>query len=144
MNSQAFASHSVVAAADGFAGRIELHDTVVRIERDGVVAHILEMLGFEGATGESVIPIDSITGFNIVEGMVLPSLLILQTAGGPNPTGDVRHDGFLWNSVFMSFHDNRDFMRLLEVLEAQIAARRSGHGVATHPPGATVAPAVRG
>ncbi len=124
MGSEAFTSHGVIAAATGFAGRIELHETVVRIERTGVVAHILELLGFEGATGESIVPIDSISGFNIVEGIFLPSLLILQTAGGPTPTGDVRHDGFLWNSVFMSFHDNRDFMTLLESLETRLSERR--------------------
>ena len=109
--------------AEGTGGRIELFGNRLRIVKSGFLANLLDIAGVEGALVETVIPLDLIAGFKIIEPLVLPQFIVFSYPGSPPFSGSYLTDAFGENAQMMNLVDNRRFAQLAERLERRLGQR---------------------
>lgn len=105
-------NHQPILVAHGIGGRVELYHHAVRIVRHGYVNFFLTWLA--GRTGfvSTVIAIEEISSFDIVEPVFFNDFVSISYPGSPPLTGNTLHDSLAENALIMRFFDNRVFYEL--------------------------------
>ena len=117
------ANEAPLMIAHGTGGRMELFADRIRIVKSGFLANVLDIVGVEGALVETVIPLDLISGFKVIEPLILPQVIVLSYPGSPSFSGSYLRDAFGENAQMMNIVDNRRFAALAEMLEERLGLR---------------------
>jgi hypothetical protein len=105
-------NHKPLMVAHGIGGRIELYHHAVRIVRHGYVNFLLTWLGGRPAFVNTVIAIDEISSFDIIEPVFFNDYVSISYPGSPRLTGRNLGDSLAENALLMNFFDNRAFYEL--------------------------------
>jgi hypothetical protein len=108
--------------AHGIGGRLELYDNCIRIRRDGYVNYLLTWLAKRPAFIDTVMPLEEVASFDIIQPVLLNEFVNISYAGSPPLTGRFLYDAMSENSLLMNFFDNREFYEIKRAFQ-RIAAR---------------------
>jgi hypothetical protein len=95
--------------ARGIGGRLELYDNCIRIRRDGYVNYLLNWLAKRPAFIDTIIPLEEIASFDIIQPVLFNDFVNISYPGSPPLTGQSLYDAMSENSLLMNFLDNREF-----------------------------------
>jgi hypothetical protein len=105
-------NHQPLMVAHGIGGRIELYAHAIRIVRHSYVNFFLTWLVGRPAFVSSVIAIEKISSFDIIEPVLFNDFVSISYPGSPPLTGHNLEDSLAENALMMNFFDNRAFHAL--------------------------------
>lgn len=112
--------------AHGLEARVELANGMVRIRGEGLLGHLMAVIGHGDTLADKSIPVRMISSVEITRTFIL-GLISFETlrfsyAGSPAPGESRLRDTLLENVVIMGLFDNRDFYALKEAIEREMVA----------------------
>jgi hypothetical protein len=115
------ASGDATLVAVGLGGRLELARNEIRIIKEGLWGHLVEVLWLGYGLMEKRIFLDQIAAVEIVKVMVAPDFIRLSYPGSPALTGHYLEDALAENALMMNPFDNRKFYALKNRMDQLIA-----------------------
>jgi hypothetical protein len=106
-NAAAFVEMPLVAT--GIGGHVELGNGEIRIVKDTVLGHLVDLIWFAYGVQEKRIPLSAVTSIEIIRPLILPDVFRVSYAGGPPQTGHYLRDALAENALMMNMFDNRAF-----------------------------------
>ncbi len=111
--------------AHGLEARVELANGMVRIRGEGLLGHLMALIGHGDTLADKSIPVRMISSVEISRTFILGvfsfETLRFSYAGSPAPGESRLRDTLLENVVVMSLFDNRDFYALKAAIEREMA-----------------------
>jgi hypothetical protein len=122
-------NHRPLMVAYGIGGRIELYHHAVRIVRHGFINFLLTWLAGRPAFVSTLIAIDDISSFDIVEPVFFNDFVSISYPGSPRLSGHNLEDSLAENALMMNFFDNRAFYALRRQFQVLAGLTTAEHPV---------------
>ena len=106
-NAAAFVDRPLVAR--GIGGHVEIANGEIRIVKDTVIGHLVDLVWFAYGVQEKRIPLSAVTSIEIIRPLILPDVFRVTYSGSPPQTGHYARDALAENALMMNMIDNRSF-----------------------------------